>query len=122
MDASALLALLHAEAGADIVARALDGSAMSSVNWSEVCQRVLAREVDLSDLRDEIEALGLVIVPFTADDAEHSAELWPSTRNRGLSLADRACLALAARLGRGALTADRTWLDAELGIDVRPIR
>ncbi len=122
VDASALLALLHSEPGAEAVEEALEHAAISTVNWSEVCQRWLAHQVDVSDLRPDTEALGLEIVPFTVDDAEQAAELWSATRELGLSLGDRACLALARRLGRPALTADRAWLEADLGIEVRTIR
>jgi ribonuclease VapC len=122
VDASALLALLHSEPGAEVVEEAVEQAAISTVNWSEVCQRWLAHGVDVSDLRADIEALGLEIVPFTVGDAEQAAELWKATRHLGLSLGDRACLGLARRLGRPALTADRAWLDTDLGIEVRAIR
>ena len=122
MDASALLALLHAEPGADAVEAAIDRAAISTVNWSEVCQRSVARGVETSGLRGEIEALGLEIVPFSAEDAEEAASLWPRSRDLGLSLGDRACLALATRLRRAALTADRSWLALELDVEIRPIR
>lgn len=122
LDASALLAVLHSEPGAETVAEVLENAAISAVNWSEVCQRWIAHDVDVADLRADAEALGLQILPFTADDAEQTAELWASTRHLGLSLGDRACLALARRLGRPALTADRAWLDVDLGVEIRAIR
>jgi ribonuclease VapC len=122
LDASALLALLHPEPGAETVEEAVDEAAMSTVNWSEVQQRWVARGVDARGLRTDVEALGLELVPFTADDAEYAAELWPRTRRLGLSLGDRACLALAYRLGLPALTADRSWLRVKLDVEVRPIR
>lgn len=122
LDASAMLALLHSEPGAEAVEDVLDRAAISTVNWSEVCQRWLAHDVDPVDLRADIEALGVQIVPFTADDAEQAAALWRSTRRVGLSLGDRACLGLARRLELPAVTADRAWLDADIGIEIRPIR
>ncbi len=122
LDASALLAVLHSEAGAEVVEEALEEAAMSTVNWSEVYQRWVARGVDVGGLRADVEALGLDILPFTVDDAEQAAELSTATRQLGLSLGDRACLALARRLALPALTADRAWLDLDIGIDVRPIR
>jgi ribonuclease VapC len=76
----------------------------------------------VSNLRAETEALGVAIMPFTADDAEQTAELFSRTRHLGPSLGDRACLGLARRLGRPALTADRAWLEADLGVEVRAIR
>lgn len=122
LDASAMLALLHSEPGGEAVEDVLDRAAMSTVNWSEVCQRWLAHDVDVVDLRADIEALGVQIVPFTADDAEQTAALWVSTRRLGLSLGDRACLGLARRLELPAVTADRAWLDADVGVEIRPIR
>lgn len=122
LDASALLALLHSEPGAEAVEVVLEDAAISAVNWSEVCQRSIAHDVNISDLRADTEALGLQIVPFTVDDAEQAAELWKPTRQLGLSLGDRACLGLARRLGRPALTADRAWLDVDTGVEIRMIR
>lgn len=122
LDASAMLALLHSEPGAEAVEGVLDRAAISTVNWSEVCQPWLAHDVDVVDLRADIEALGVQIVPFSADDAEQAAALWNSTHRLGLSLGDRACLGLARRLGLPAVTADRAWLDADVGIEIRPIR
>jgi ribonuclease VapC len=122
LDASAVLALLHSEPGADAVEEALEHAAVSAVNWSEVCQRSIAHEVDISDLRADTEALGVQLVPFSVEDAEQAAELWSATRHLGLSLGDRACLGLARRLERPALTADRAWLDLDLGVEIRAIR
>ncbi len=122
VDASALLALLHAEPGAETVEEALENGAISTVNWSEVQQRSLASRIDVDDLRGDVEALGLEIVPFTVEDAEQAAALWGPTRHVGLSLGDRACLGLARRLGLPALTADRAWLELDLGVQVQTIR
>ncbi len=121
VDASALLALLQGEPGGKSVETAVEGSAMSAVNWSEVHHR-LARGIDVSELRSDVEALGLELVPFAVADAELAATLWSSTRHLGLSLGDRACLALARRLERPALTADRAWLDLDVGVRVHAIR
>lgn len=122
LDASAVLALLHSEAGADAVEEALEHAAISTVNWSEVCQRSIAHNVDISDLRADAEALGVRLMPFSVEDAEHAAELWSATRDLGLSLGDRACLGLARRLGQPALTADRAWLALDVGVEIRTIR
>lgn len=122
LDASALLAAMLDEPGGASVADALDSSAMSAVNWSEVLQKAIGKGVDTNGLRAELESLGLGILPFGADEAELAAKLWPHTQLLGLSLGDRACLALAQKLGVPAVTADRSWTQLELGIDVRVIR
>lgn len=122
LDASALLALLHAEPGAAVVEGAVEEAAISAVSWSEVQQRRVVHGVEETGLRADVEGLGLTIEPFTAEDAEQAAELWAATRSLGLSLAARACLALTLRLGRTALTADRAWLELDVGVDVQSIR
>jgi ribonuclease VapC len=122
VDASALFAFLLGESGAEVVEERIEESAVSTVNWSEVCQRASARGVDTAGLRGDVETLGVSLEPFTADDAEQAAELWQATRASGLSLGDRACLALARRLGVTAVTADRAWLGLEVGVDVSVIR
>lgn len=122
LDASALLAYLQGEPGADLVQLTVDRSAVTSPNWSEVCQKALSRALDIIELRSAVESLGVEILPFTADDAQRAASLWPMTRRAGLSMGDRACLALAQRLGIPALTADRSWLALGLDVEVRPIR
>ncbi len=120
LDASALLAVLFREVGFDVVP--LEGSAVSAVNWSEVIQVAARRDTDVMGLGDAIAAEGAVVVPFTAAHAESAAALWPKTRAAGLSLGDRACLALARRYGVPALTADRTWGDVEVGVEVVVVR
>jgi PIN domain nuclease of toxin-antitoxin system len=122
LDASALLAALHEEVGSDIVTPLIGDSVMSSVNWSEVMQKSLARRVDVAGLRNDLQALGFMIVPFTREDAEITAALWSDTRKLGLSLADRACLALGKRLKLSVLTADRVWSKVVIGMPIRVIR
>jgi len=122
LDASALLALLADEPGASVVAPLLDGAVMSTVNWAEVLQRYAAEGLTLEGRRAQIEALGLSLVPFSAEHAAAAASLFPATRLAGLSLADRACLALAATLDAPAYTADRAWVDVDAGVVVELVR
>lgn len=122
LDASALLAVLHEEAGSEKAEPFLETAAVSSVNWSEVVQKSLARGVRVEGLRADMEALGLDIIPFTADDAEIAADLWKRTRRRGLSLGDRSCLALGIRLGLPVITADKAWKGLGAGVDIHVIR
>jgi ribonuclease VapC len=122
LDASALLAMLQDEPGGEVVQELLETAAISSVNWSEVAQKALDWESDIEGLRLELEALGLQILPFTAAIAETTARLRSNTRQAGLSLGDRACLALAAMLSLPAVTADRIWSDAGLPVEIRVIR
>lgn len=118
LDASALLAYLNAEPGSDVVEEALAGDVCcSAVNWAEVAQKIRAIGGDWSLAAALLASHGLVVEPFTTRDAERAAALWQ--RGSGLSLADRSCLALAARLGAVALTADAAWGSAD---NVRQIR
>lgn len=109
LDASALLAYLHDEDGGARVRGELAHALISSVNWSEVVQKALAYNTNVTGLRQDLEALGLQIVDFDARQAEAAAELWTLTRSAGLSLADRACLALARARKLPALTSDKVW-------------
>lgn len=119
LDASALLAVVHEEEGGSFVETVLGRSAISSVNWSEVVQKALARGLNLAR-RHDLLSIGLTVVPFDRESAERTAEIW--SRASHLSLADRACLALAARLGVPAVTADRAWATLDLAVEVRLIR
>jgi PIN domain nuclease of toxin-antitoxin system len=128
LDASALLAHLRDEPGADVVAEAIaSGAVISAVNLAEVFSRVADRGGDPAKLAAELTQSGLLdgaitIEPFTVADAIDAARLRPLTRDAGLSLGDRACLALARRLDAPALTADSEWQGAAHGVEVQPIR
>lgn len=127
LDASALLALLNEEPGAEEVAGVVTGGdcQMSAVNWSEVLARIPRMEVAqrsrLDSLLDSLPQL-LTVVPFDEVDAERAAELRAPTERQGLSLGDRACLALALRSQLRVLTADRVWADVDVGAEIRLIR
>jgi PIN domain nuclease of toxin-antitoxin system len=124
LDASALLAWLQGEQGADLVEPHIEHGAISAVNWTEVLQRVLRhRAPSAQRLRPSVEALGLEILEFTVEDAQIAAVLHARTFAAGLSLGDRACLALAHRLDVPAVTADTAWKNLTvLGIPILSIR
>jgi len=118
LDASALLALLQDEAGAEIVAARLPEAVISAVNLAEVAGRLVEAGVPIEQCRDALTGLALDVVPFDEEAAYVASELRPATRRAGLSLGDRACLALAMRLDRPALTADRAWKRVRVGVTV----
>lgn len=122
LDASALLAFLHDEPGGDRVSHALDGGCVSTLNWSEVLQKSLQRNVAIEGMGQEFVEVGVSFEAFTAQQAEIAARLWQRTRHHGLSLADRACLALAIDKALPVLTADRTWAELGLDVEIRVIR
>ena len=122
LDSSALLAFLHSEPGGDVVEPLLRGAAISAVNWSEVLRQLYHRRVDTSGLMEDLTALQVDIVPFDASQADTAARLWAVTNIKGLSLGDRACLALALRNGVPAITADRVWNNLDVGVTIQLIR
>lgn len=117
-----MLALLNEEAGSEHVADRLGDALISAVNWSEVAERSLSIGLGIGGLREELEDLGVRVAGFDAVHAELAAVLREPTRKVGLSLADRACLALAGDLGAPALTADRAWAGLDVGIEIEVIR
>ncbi len=95
---------------------------MSSVNLAEVATFFTNGGIAIDEVRDMLMALDLPTVPFDDDLAFGAAALRLPTRRFGLSLGDRACLALAKREGLPALTTDRVWSDLDIGVEVRLIR
>ncbi len=125
LDASALIACVHHERGEEVVTGALlDGAVMSSVNLSEVVARLTDAAMSAEDIREALRSFELAIAPFDEEAAFVTGLLRPSTRGAGLSLGDRACLALALSTGLPALTGDRAWRDIgpDLGVEVVVIR
>jgi ribonuclease VapC len=122
------MAVLHGEDGASVIIEAIGkGAAVSVVNWAEVLSKLAEAgkdpEVAAAELRRaEGSRRALSIEPLTAADCVAVARLRPVTRRQGLSLADRACLALAERFDVPALTADRKWLEADVAAEVQLIR
>lgn len=125
LDASALLTVLFQEPGATSVADVIaEGAAVSTVNLSEVAAALVRHQRDPDHILRAVTAQ-VTVEPFTTEDALAAAALWARTRAAGLSLGDRACLALAQRLGVPAVTADREWATVNLGVTiqlVRPVR
>ncbi len=119
LDASALLALLNHEAGEERVAAALaDGALISTVNLAEVVTRLAETGFVEAEIREAIGGVLLESRGFDEEMAYVTGKLRAATRARGLSLADRACLALAIRARLPALTADRGWADLTLDPEV----
>ena len=108
LDASAVLAFLQDEPGAALVEEALvDGASCGAANWSELAQKVLGRGRDWDLVGALLDTYAVDVTPVVRADAEWAARRW--LRGEGLSLADRLCLGLAARLDTPVLTADAQW-------------
>jgi len=126
LDASAIVAYARNEPGAQVVAKRLRSGArvlISAVNWAEASGKLRAYGITPTIVRHALAAVDAEIASFAESDADAVAELTPRTRSLGLSLGDRACIALALTSGAPALTAERAWSDLDLaGFAVEQIR
>ncbi|MHC4668504.1 MAG: type II toxin-antitoxin system VapC family toxin [Planctomycetota bacterium] len=121
LDASALLVHLNREPGAEQVAAVVPGALISAVNLAEVVGKLTETGMPEASLREALDVLSLEIVAFEEGDAYAAGLLRTPTRRAGLSLGDRACLALAARRNLPALTTDRAWKRVRSGARVRVV-
>jgi PIN domain nuclease of toxin-antitoxin system len=121
LDSSAVLAVIQTEPGAALVENALPGALMSTVNLAEVITKLTMSGVPVMQARRAVEAIGVKIVNFDTEQAELTGGLRPATAKAGLSLGDRACLALSRLRGARVLTMDRSWKRVD-GFDVVLIR
>ena len=121
-DSSALLAITFGEDGAAVAQCAMGGAVMSAVNVTEVITRLIDRGASPEQAHRELSRFGVTIRPFDEPLALAAGSLRAATRSLGLSLGDRACLALAIRERAQVVTADRAWASLDLGIDVQVIR
>jgi ribonuclease VapC len=122
LDASALLALLLGEAGAPAVEPYLSDSCISAVNYSEVLARTSTLCGSLEEAKRRVDYHDVDIIEFDAAQAALVASLFPTTRFLGLSLADRACLALGLSMNLVVVTADRAWKTLDIGVRIELIR
>jgi PIN domain nuclease of toxin-antitoxin system len=123
LDASALLALIKNEPGADKVEPLLGLIVMSSVNVSETAAILLESEMSLKEAQECLLPFISMIVPFDEEQAFQAAELKKQTKRQGLSLGDRACIALGIKMQLPVYTADRIWQDLQLDVlEIKLIR
>ena len=122
LDTSAVLAALNGEPGGEIVADGADDYLLSSVNLAETIGFLLRRGRSQEGALRAVDYVDATVVPHDKALAEDTGVLIARTRGRGLSLGDCACLALALKTNHPVLTADRAWLDLDLGVEVRLIR
>jgi ribonuclease VapC len=124
LDASALLALLLAEPGAEKIRAVLADTAISAVNFGEVVAHYARNGIAEAQIRQVLDPMPMERVPFDAELAYAVGLLLPVTKSAGLSFGDRACLALARRLDCRAMTADRAWsgIAQSAGVEIEFIR
>ena len=121
-DASAVLAALKRERFDKVDPLRLVRSGISAVNLCEVLTKLAADGLTQEQAEAAVSVLDLRVFPFERRLAGVAAELWRVTRRAGLSLGDRACLALGAQLECAVVTADRAWADLDIGVEVLLLR
>ena len=123
LDASAILAVIHQERGWEkLPPELLAEAVVSTVNLSEVVGKLVLSGWSDRDAWEDPTSLVREILPFTPEHARIAGNLIAETRPLGLSLADRACLALALDLKAPVYTADRSWKKLKLGLRIHLIR
>ena len=115
LDASAVLALLNREPGGERVEHYLADGVISAVNAAEVLSKLVDAGLTPGESKESLSLLGLRILGFELRDAEAVAALRTRTKSKGLSLGDRACLALGLRLDVVVVTAERSWAALKIG-------
>ena len=109
LDASAVIAYLYSEMGADNVEPLLENSIISRINATEVLTKIVQDGLTIEEAKETLEKLNLEIAEFDENQSLKTAELRPLTKHLGLSLGDRCCLALAIQEDLPAVTADKNW-------------
>ena len=124
LDASALLCLLFDEFGAEKVETVLHGALISAANYAEVISKLIDKGQSPEEAITDLTELDLEVVPFDRAQSEIAGSIRQQTRQVGLSLGDRACLALAKGSSRTAVTADRAWTEIakHIGVEIELIR
>jgi ribonuclease VapC len=122
LDASALIALIYQEKGQDVVEKYLPNAEISTVNFSEVAAYVIKKGIPAKEAIALLRDLSLDIIDFDESQSLLAAQLILKTSAKGLSLGDRACLALAYENKHSVLTADKIWATLDLNIDIVLIR
>lgn len=122
LDASAVLAVLRGEAGAQFVVEHGRGSLISSVNMAEVFCHAEIRQASRERVEAGIRVMQLREVPFDRQQAEILAMIYPLTVGSSVGFADRACMALARKHGLTALTGDHDWLKHDAGVEIQLFR
>ncbi|MBI2918689.1 MAG: type II toxin-antitoxin system VapC family toxin [Chloroflexi bacterium] len=120
LDASAILALVHGEPGQDRVAEVIADAVVSAINLAEVVGKLVERGGSEAAIRRVLGKFSLTAIPFDERQAYRAGLL--RALGFGLSLGDRACLALASSMDLPAYTADRAWASLNAGIKVVVVR
>ena len=122
LDASAVLAVANSEPGQEKVRPFLQRSVIGAVNLSEVLGKLVEKGMTLAQAEDDVRQFVGEVVPLDFSLASLTAELFPLAKPFGLSLGDRACLALGKQLNLTVLTAEQNWAKLNIGVQIELIR
>ncbi|CAN5641338.1 PIN domain-containing protein [soil metagenome] len=122
IDASVLLAVMLGESGADEAMPYLKTGVMSAVNLAEVHSRVVKGGFSSENAWEMARSLISEVIEFDQEQARLTGDLILKTKEYGLSLGDRACIALGIVLGEAVCTTDRIWKNLKVGPKVYVIR
>ena len=121
-DSSVLIAILRQELGSEVGEQSLNDALISTVNLAEVATYLARNSVPPETINDALAAFPIEVVPFDREQGLIAGCLYPACKSLGLSLGDRACLALAKSKNLPVLTADKAWLELKINVDVKTIR
>ena len=121
-DSSVLIAILRQEPGSDVGEQSLNDALISTVNLAEVATYLARNSVPPETINQALAAFPIEVVPFDREQGLIAGCLYPACKSLGLSLGDRACLALAKSKNLPILTADQAWLKLEIDVTVSSIR
>ena len=121
-DSSVLIAILRQEPGSDVGEQSLNDALISTVNLAEVATYLARNSVPPETINQALAAFPIEVVPFDREQGLIAGCLYPACKSLGLSLGDRACLALAKSKSLPVLTADKAWLELKINVDVKTIR
>jgi len=122
LDASAILALIQEEPGAEIIKPLLKQAMMSTVNIAETLTSLQKADIGPEEGIEYMSLLVNEIVDFDLDQAVEVALFYPKTKHKGLSLGDRACLALGKKYRATIYTADKAWKEIDPELNIQLIR
>ena len=122
LDSSAVLADIHSEPGAEVARAVIKDSLISVVNFTEIITNLIESGVPPHEARFLAEHIGYRVEPVDQSTATTAGLLYEKTRGKGVSLADRFCLALALERGWPVVTGDKMWKELDVGVEVRLIR
>ena len=122
IDTSAVLALIKEEKGCDVVKKYIQNSTISTVNVVEVLTMMNRNSFDMNEAVKLLDSLVSEVIPFCHEQAYIASQLDSFTRQYGLSLGDKSCLALGKYKNLPVLTADKIWADLNVGVEIVLIR